>query len=214
MKINFCGIFTLLILLIGAPSQADTLYFAAQAGVSTAPTSGNENPNDPTDNFILDTQNGVNAAVAVGAKFGMLRAEVEGVYRHSDNNKITDANGSQGAEGSRKMLNIFLNGYLEFNLLGIVSPYIGAGAGYGSVSLDVRQLDGTVIVDDKDSVYSYQLIAGAAVNLTDNFSLTADYRYFSTISDADFNISGTLDFVQNSDISTHEVRFGIRYWFF
>ena len=64
MKINFCGIFTLLILLIGAPSQADTLYFAAQAGVSTAPTSGNENPNDPTDNFILDTQNGVNAAVA------------------------------------------------------------------------------------------------------------------------------------------------------
>ncbi len=162
----------------------------------------------------MDTENGVNAALAVGTKFGMLRAEVEAVYRHSGNNKITDASGTQGVEGSQEMLNIFLNGYLEFNLLGIVSPYVGAGAGYGSVSLNLRQLDGTVIVDDKDSVYSYQLIAGAAVNLTDSLSLTADYRYFSTISDADFNLSGALNFVQNSDISSHEVRFGIRYWFF
>jgi len=208
------GIIGLLFLFIGSPAQADTLYFAAQAGFSTAPTYENEDPNNPLNNFQLDTQNGVNGALAVGAKFGMLRAEVEAVYRHSENNKISSSGGSIGVEGSQKMLNVFLNGYLEFNLLGIVSPYVGAGAGYGSVSLNLRQLDGTLIVDDKDSVYSYQLIAGAAVNLTDSLSLTADYRYFSTISDADFNASGAINYVNNSDITSHEVRFGIRYWFF
>jgi len=214
MKKTIYGLFVLLILFIGAPAQADTLYFAAQAGFSTAPTSDNEDPNNPLNNFELNTQNGINAAFALGAKFGMLRAEVEAVYRHNENDKITIGGVSQGVDGSQKMLNIFLNGYLEFNLLGIVSPYVGAGAGYGTVSLNLKQLDGTVVVDDKDNVYSYQLIAGAAVNLTDSLSLTADYRYFSTISDAQFNLSGALNFVENSDIRSHEIRFGIRYWFF
>lgn len=214
MSKSFYGFLGLLILFISAPAQADTLYFAAQAGFSTAPTSENKDPNNPINDFVLDTQNGINGALALGASFGMFRAEVEAVYRHSDNNKITDSSGSQGVEGSQKMLNVFLNGYLEFNLLGIVSPYVGAGVGYGSVTLNLRQLDGTVIVDDKDTVYSYQLIAGAAVNLTDSLALTADYRYFSTVSDADFSASGAVNFFNNSEISAHEVRFGIRYWFF
>jgi len=57
-------------------------------------------------------------------------------------------------------------------------------------------------------------MAGAAVNVTENFSLTAEYRYFDTINDAQLNLSGGLDFVENSDISSHEIRFGIRYWIF
>ena len=67
MKKTIYGILGLLALLISAPAQADTLYFAAQAGFSTLPTSDNENPNDPTTSFELNTQNGVNGALAVGA---------------------------------------------------------------------------------------------------------------------------------------------------
>lgn len=214
MKKTIYGLFGLLILLIGAPAEADTLYFAAQAGFSTAPTSDYEDPNNPGKNFELNTQNGVNAALAVGTKFGMLRGEIEGVYRYNANDKFVDSGGAEGADGSLSMINIFLNGYLEFNLLGIVSPYVGVGVGYGVIALNLKELDGTPVVDDEDSVYSYQLIAGAAVNVTENLSLTAEYRYFDTISDAEFNLSGALNFVENSDISSHEIRFGIRYWFF
>ena len=214
MKKTIYGILVLLALLISAPAQADTLYFAAQAGFSTLPTSDNENPNDPTDNFELNTQNGVNGALAVGAKFGMLRAEVEAVYRYNPNDKTVGLGGAEGADGSLSMMNVFLNGYIEFDVLGVITPYAGLGLGYGTVSLNLKELDGTVRVDDDDTVYSYQLMAGAAVNVTENFSLTAEYRYFDTINDAQLNLSGGLDFVENSDISSHEIRFGIRYWIF
>ena len=214
MKKTTYGILVLLALLISAPAQADTLYFAAQAGFSTLPTSDNENPNDPTTSFELNTQNGVNGALAVGAKFGMLRAEVEAVYRYNPNDKFVDGGGAEGADGSLSMMNVFLNGYIEFDVLGVITPYAGLGLGYGTVSLNLKELDGTLVVDDDDTVYSYQLMAGAAVNVTENFSLTAEYRYFDTINDAQLNLSGGLDFVENSDISSHEIRFGIRYWIF
>jgi opacity protein-like surface antigen len=57
-------------------------------------------------------------------------------------------------------------------------------------------------------------MAGAAVNLTENFSLTAEYRYFDTISDAELTLSNAPGLIENSDISSHEIRFGIRYWLF
>lgn len=214
MKKSICGLFGLLILLIGSPVQADTLYFAAQAGFSTLPTSDNEDPNNPGNNFELNTQNGLNGALAVGVKFGMLRAEVEGVYRYSPNDKFVDAGGAEGADGSLSTAHVFLNGYLEFDLLGVVTPYAGLGVGYGTVSLNLKELDGTLVVDDNDTIYSYQLIAGAAVNVTENFSLTAEYRYFDTITDAELTLAGVPDFVENSDIRSHEIRFGIRYWLF
>lgn len=75
-------------------------------------------------------------------------------------------------------------------------------------------MDGTVVVDDKDDVYAYQLMAGAAFNLTESWSLTGEYRYFDTISKAELTLSNGIDFIESSDISAHEVRFGIRYWFF
>jgi len=130
MKKSIYGLFGLLILLIGAPAEADTLYFAAQAGFSTAPTSDNEDPNNPGNNFELNTQNGVNAALAVGTKFGMLRGEIEGVYRYNPNDKFVDSGGAEGADGSLSMINIFLNGDLEYNILGIVSPYVGVEVRY------------------------------------------------------------------------------------
>jgi opacity protein-like surface antigen len=96
----------------------------------------------------------------------------------------------------------------------VVTPYVGLGVGYGKVSLNLKELDGTVVVDDDDTVYSYQLMAGAAVNVTENFSLTAEYRYFDTITDAELTLSNTPGLIENSDIRSHEIRFGIRYWLF
>lgn len=214
MRNTIYGVLVLLALSISAPAQADTLYFAAQAGFSTQPTSDNQDPNNPGNNFELNTQNGINGALAVGAKFGSLRAELEAVYRYNPNDKFVDAGGAEGADGSMSTAQIFLNGYYEIDIFGVVTPYAGVGVGYGTVSLNLKELDGTVVVDDDDTVYSYQLIAGAAVNVTENFSLTAEYRYFDTINDAQLNLSGGIDFVENSDISSHEIRFGIRYWLF
>ncbi len=214
MKKYVYGLFCFLVFLSSVPAQAETLYFALQAGFSTQPTSDNEDPNNPANDFELNTQAGYNAAFAVGAKFGSLRAEVEAVYRNNPNDKFIGAGGPEGADGDLSMLTVFLNGYYEIDLFGVVTPYAGVGVGYGTISLDLKQLDGTLVVDDNDTVYSYQLMAGAAFNLTENFSLTAEYRYFDTITDAELTLEGGLGTIENSNIRSQEIRFGIRYWLF
>ena len=214
MKKAIYGVFGLWVLLISVPAQADTLYFAVQAGFNAQPTSENQDPVTPSNNFELNTQSGVNGALAVGAKMGMLRAEIEAVYRYNPNDKFDQGGTPQGADGSLSTAHVFLNGYIEFDLLGVITPYAGLGVGYGTVNLNLKQLDGTVVADDKDDVYSYQLMAGAAVNVTENFSLTAEYRYFDSITDAELTLSNTPGLIENSDIRSHEIRFGIRYWLF
>ena len=214
MKKAIYGILGLLVLLSNAPAQADTLYFAIQAGFNAQPTSENQDAATPANSFELNTQSGVNGALAVGAKFGSLRAEIEAVYRYNPNDKFDQGGTPQGADGSLSTAHIFLNGYYEMDFFGVVTPYAGVGVGYGTVSLNLKQLDGTLVVDDDDTVYSYQLMAGAAVNVTENLSLTAEYRYFDTITDAELTLSNAPGIIENSDIRSHEIRFGIRYWLF
>ena len=197
-----------------SPVQAETLYITGQAGFSKQPTSDNENPNNPVNSFELDTQMGVNAALAAGAKFGDLRGEVELVYRYNENNKFNLGGTNQGADGDLSMMLAFLNVYYEIDIFGVVTPYVGAGFGYGTVTLDLKELDGTVVADDNDTVYSYQLMAGAAVNVSESWSITAEYRYFDTITDAELTLEGGLGYVENKDISAQEIRFGLRYWLF
>ena len=107
---------------------------------------------------------------------------------------------------------------LSVIILGIVWLTRGAVAQVPAELIEYPELilhNGTVLtVDDNDTVYSYQLMAGAAFNLTENFSLTAEYRYFDTITDAELTLEGGLGTIENSDIRSHEVRFGIRYWIF
>ncbi len=214
MKKTAYGICVLLMSLWCTSAQADTLYFAVQAGVSTQPSSNNEATTIPGTGFELNTSQGYNAALAVGAKFGSLRAEIEGVYRKNDNDKFNQGGVNAGADGDLSTLNVFLNGYYEIDIFGIVTPYAGAGVGYGTVSLDLKNVNGTLIVDDDDTVYSYQLMAGAAINVTENFSLTAEYRYFDTITDAELTLSNAPGLIENSNIRSHEIRIGIRYWLF
>ena len=181
---------------------------------STQPASSNQDGTTPGNNFELDTSLGYNAALVVGAKFGNLRAEIEGVYRVNDNDSFNQGGTPTGADGNLTTANIFLNGYYDIDLFGVITPYAGVGVGYGKVSLDLRNISGALVVDDNDTVYSYQLIAGAAINVSESWSLTAEYRYFDTITDAEFSLNGAIGTIENSDIRSHEVRFGIRYWFF
>jgi opacity protein-like surface antigen len=214
MKKTIYGLVGFLILLCSIPAQADTLYFAVQAGFSTQPSSSNQDGTTPANNFDLNTSQGYNAALAVGFKLGSLRAEVEGVYRRNDNDKFNQGGTNAGADGDLSTLNVFLNGYYEIDIFGVITPYAGVGVGYGTVSLDLKSLNGTVVVDDDDTVYSYQLMAGAAINVTESLSLTAEYRYFDTITDAELTLSNAPGLIENSDIRSHEIRFGLRYWFF
>jgi opacity protein-like surface antigen len=86
------------------------------------------------------------------------------------------------------------------------TPYVGAGVGWGEVRVDGLSLagfPGLGSIDDEDTVFAFQAIAGVAFDVTQQISLTADYRFFLT-EDPEFD---GVD-VENRN---HTLMFGARY---
>ena len=60
-------------------------------------------------------------------------------------------------------------------------PFIGGGAGVAFVNANVDNTDGGVtlnLVDDSDTAFAYQLIAGVAYKFTPNLIVATEYRFF------------------------------------
>ncbi len=112
--------------------------------------------------------------------------------------------------GDISSLGVFLNLYYDFNKNGLIEPYVGAGIGL--MSVDVEYSPSNVgIIDDDDTVFAYQLKAGATYNLNSNIDIYGEYAYRAS---EDIELSndlfpGTLD-VENTQ---HIFSLGVRYSF-
>lgn len=159
--------------------------FVDNQGVYIAGQAGGTFPSD-------DFDDGGSYALALGYQFSpMMRAELEGAYRHTD---------LEDAPGDADTYTAMLNAFWDFKNDTRFTPYIGAGIGWAFQSIDSGP------IDDDDNAFVYQLGAGASYNLTQNWALTADYRWVDT---ADFDYDGGV----GGDFSSHEVRAGVRYTF-
>ncbi len=66
---------------------------------------------------------------------------------------------------------VLANGYFDFNLSSFMTPYVGAGLGYGDVEADV----GAARIDDDGLAYAVH--AGLAFDVTQRTLLDLSYRY-------------------------------------
>ncbi|MBS4048931.1 MAG: outer membrane beta-barrel protein [Alphaproteobacteria bacterium] len=115
---------------------------------------------------------------------------------------------SAGASGDLRAYNIFANALYDFMPNGSWSPYLGAGAGMVRFASDGTYSGLTS--NDQDTTWGVQGIAGAWFALTDNWLLSADYRYMYT-GDAKLNTSGAATI--EPDNSNHTVMLGVTYRF-
>lgn len=116
-----------------------------------------------------------------------------------------------GVDGDGSLLNVMVNGYYDFDLGSKLTPFIGAGVGWGHVSLDIDLDSGgqTVsVVDDSDNVFAYQGIIGLSYEFTDGVSALASYSYLAT-SDPEFEDSSGVPF--DSEYSSHNILVGVRF---
>ncbi len=109
--------------------------------------------------------------VFAGYSFGFPRVELELAYR--DNKLKSSGVVTDGArvQSGAAMVNMLF----DFFPTSVVSPYIGAGVGAAYVHV-------TKPIRDGEFVPAAQGIAGASLKLTPNWLVSADYRYFRTIS--------------------------------
>lgn len=132
-------------------------------------------------------EDGWGGHLAVGRSFGRFRAEAEWGYTENDADSYSVTSpftATLPQDGENNITRYMLNGYAEMGE-GRVRPYLGAGAGAAHVEVVTVATVAAAptapprrLIDDSDTVFAYQIMAGVGVPLSERLSLTAQYRWF------------------------------------
>jgi OOP family OmpA-OmpF porin len=139
----------------------------------------------------------------VGRSFGPLRGELELGWRNNDVEKVNGAKSNGDMDSWTLMTNL----YYDIRTGTSWTPYLGVGV--GGAMLDADGTLGGARLNDTDTVFAYQGIAGVAYALNDALSIKADYRYLDTM-DGKFK-AGTTKY--EGDYSAHSILVGFNYRF-
>jgi len=161
----------------------------------------------------------------VGAALGVAnfplpnwRVELEGLYTNNETDDEEDNfddvfdTGDDDADVDIASADVTIYGGLanliyDFDLGSAWKPYLGAGAGYGKVDVDYRNIE----VDDE--VFIWQAKAGVSYALGPDSALEVGYRYLRAES-ADFDSDDfDLDITGEVDTDIHAVTVGYRFGF-
>ena len=154
-----------------------------------------------------DFDPGFAVKAAIGSALGSgFRFEAEFAYRQND----ADSVGGSGASGDVSAWSLMGNAIYDIKTGGRLTPYIGVGAGVAGIDWNDVTPVGGGSVDDNDTLFAYQGIAGAAYRVNDNLQLTLDYRYFAT-EEPDLTTSTDTNF--DTDYRSHSIMVGLRWTF-
>ncbi|MEM0986862.1 MAG: outer membrane beta-barrel protein [Pseudomonadota bacterium] len=113
-------------------------------------------------------------------------------------------------QGDISSTSIFANAYYDFGLGGPFRPFVGAGIGLSDVDVEYSP-SGVGIIDGGDTVFAYQLKAGASYALTEQLEAYGEYAYRAAdeIDVSNDLFPGRLDI--ESEVNVFSV--GLRYTF-
>ena len=158
-------------------------------------------------NLKAEFDTGWMGALSLGWAYGNgARAELEFGYRRNDLESIAGAAASSGDASSWRGM---VNAYYDFKTETQITPYLGVGIGAARVNLKAAPF-GATRLDDSDSAFAYQGIAGAGYRIDERLQVFADYRYFATTSLDFTTAAGTA---VDADYGNHTLMVGLRFNF-
>ncbi len=163
-------------------------------------------PRDHTDDDgnTIELDDDLGGSIGVGYNFVPLRVEGELVYRTSDVRRYDDdLTGSTSATGSIDNFGLMVNAFYDFHTAQLARPYIGGGFGASRISADGVRWDGETRLNDTDTVFAYQVMAGVEYEISRNASVRAGYRFFGTR-------NPTWDDVRFDGSRIHMIEVGVR----
>jgi outer membrane protein OmpA-like peptidoglycan-associated protein/opacity protein-like surface antigen len=139
---------------------------------------------------------GYDVDAVIGYDFGGFRVETEVGYRSATVDSYqaqgtTPAFTTTGAVGSvpagnfdyaggkTSALSFMLNGLLDFGDDDGIQGFVGGGVGVARVKANYALNTRGDFLDDSDTVFAYQGLAGIRAPLTDNIDATLKYRFFN-----------------------------------
>jgi len=118
-------------------------------------------------------------------------------------------------ESQMSALSLLANAYVDLGNFAGVTPYVGAGIGGTRVKWNdlVDTTNDGVLSGDANWRFTYALMAGASVDLTQSLKLDAGYRYRhingGKMFNGDFGVGDGYD----KGMNVHDIRVGLRYMF-
>jgi OmpA-OmpF porin, OOP family len=170
--------------------------------------------NDGLDTNQLDHDYGYDFGGFVGYDFGAFRLEAEASYRRAEldsftagttgvrtNNVIRPA-GNYRANGSTDILSFMLNGLLDFGPDDGLQGFVGGGVGVARVGIETELTTGSFTIDDSDSGFAWQVLAGVRAPISDNWDVGLRYRLFNA---TDVNVTDVGGRSLSDDVRTHSI---------
>ena len=144
----------------------------------------------------VDHHYGYDVDGTIGYDFGAFRVETEVGYRKAAVDAYSaivpvgfyNGNGTTGtvpagryeyAGGSSSALSFMLNGLLDFGDDDGIQGFVGGGVGVARVKEKIGLNNNGYPIDDSDTVFAYQGLAGVRAPLTDHIDATLKYRFFN-----------------------------------
>jgi len=150
---------------------------------------------DGTDNGVsIDNDAGYDFGGIVGYDFGGFRLETEVSYREADPEQLSTgaafiptannipARGAFAAPltaGDANALSFMLNGMLDFGDDDGVQGFVGGGVGVARVDVHNTLGNDTPWLDDSDTGFAWQAIAGIRAPISDSWDVGLKYRFFN-----------------------------------
>lgn len=179
------------------------------------------------DAIIVDHEYGFDGAGFVGYDLGMFRLEAEVAYKRARIDGIQTTIGLPGAAGFNRTipqttvdagggntsaLSFMVNGLLDFGDDDGISGFIGGGAGIARVNFNNQRqfANQGAFIDDSDSRFAWQVLAGVRQAITDNIDVTVRYRFFNV---GDLEMVGFNGETFSSRLRTHSLLGGLTFNF-
>ena len=199
---SVCGFFLLAIPVFSL--AASGLYGSVNAGVSMATDSDVswvEDGSSGTETWEYDS--GYIVSGAVGYMIEKYRVEGEVIYQANDVDTV-DSVSISPISIDTNALSFLVNGYLDFDTGGIMTPYITAGIGASRVEADIMGL-----LKFDDTVLGYQLGVGVGFAMSETVSLDFRYRYLGAAeTEFNYNFEGSSG-RSEVDIASHNITAGL-----
>jgi len=166
---------------------------------------------------------GFDGDLFVGYDLGAFRLEAEGSYKRASLDKFENSFlistpgttipiGEHKVDGDASALSFMVNGMLDFGDEDGISGFVGGGVGVARVDYNNLRAfaNQDPYVDDSDSHFAWQVVAGVRKAVSDRVDVTLKYRFFN-VSDLHFEDVG--GFKGDSHFHSHSLLGGITFNF-
>lgn len=157
--------------------------------------------------------NGFSGHASVGYEWGTWGIELEGNYKTLDADfRTTKATAVETAtSGDQTHLSGMVNLFAILMADKPISTYFGGGIGMTQIEWDNVLPTGGTAIDDSDTVFTWQLIAGVSFDINQNIALELDYRY---VRPGDIELNDTAaTFYDFNNQHLHNITLGFKFRF-